>query len=685
MKFALRIASLLASFAACAANPPALKWGNEQVLSVGYLGTHMAVDNAGNAFLTGGTYTTTTACMVTTKHNVADGAIAWKKEACGLYGFGNGLALDSQQNIVVAGYVGTKIRAVKYANATGNVIWEQEFTRDAIAIGYAVTVLPNDDVIVVGGSSGTNSRHPRVLRLKGSDGSILWESTFNVSPSDDNYGASETAPDGSTVVMARSFVGNTYRWSIMKFRPDGTTMWTKQIMNGPGQPTSIALDANGDVYAGGVLNVLQPGFTDLYVFKLAAATGDTIWTKDYSVSQINDYPTRLKLDGQGALYVTGGVEAKFFTAKLNAATGAELWQSKFTAAPFGDDAGLDIAFDADGGVIVTGDTFYQVVQQTRTIKYDAATGTRLWNRTDDSTRLGLGGNLIVRGSSIYLLSSLGLPGTLTHLMRLDSTQAQADANAHGLWYKSPAESEAGWGVNFAQQGEIMFMTWFTYDTDKNPLWFVASGAPRVEGNLYSGKLYRTTGPAFNSVPFSPSQVHLTEVGTSTFEFDDNAKGVFHAMINGVRYTHPITRQIYALPLPTCSEANGARTTNYQDLWYASPADSEAGWGINFTHQQDIIFATWFTYGPDNKPLWVVGSDVRRVPGTEKFTGKLYRTTGSAYNQVFNPAQFSIQEAGSMTVTFTGPSAGVFEYTLNGISQSKTITRQDFALPPTVCH
>jgi hypothetical protein len=682
MKFAFGIASLLLSFAACAT--PAVKWSNEQVLSVAYLGTHLAVDAAGNAFLTGGTYTATQACMVTTKHSVADGTIAWKKEACGLYGFGNAIALDSAQNVVAVGYVGSKIHVSKYANATGNVVWEQEFARDTLAIGYAVTVLPGDDLVVVGSSSGTNTRHAKVLKLRGTDGSIVWESNVNLS-SDDNYGASETAADGSTVVVTRTLVSNRYRWSIVKFRPDGATAWTKAISTGDGQPTAVTIDANGDVYAGGVLNALQPGFTDLHVFKLAAATGDTIWTKEYSVANFNDYPTRLKLDGHGALYVTGGVEGKFFTAKLNATSGAELWQNKFSAADFGDDAGLDIAFDTDGGVIVTGDTFYQTVQQTRTIKYDSDTGTRIWNRTDDSTRLGLGGNVIVRGSSIYLLSSLGLPGTLAHVIRLDSTQQQADANSHGLWYKSPAESEPGWGVNFAQQGQIMFMTWFTYDTDNKPLWFVVSGAQRVEGNLYSGKLYRTTGPAFNSVPFNPLQVQLTEVGTASFEFDDNTSGVFHAKMNGVRFTHAITRQIYALPLPACTESATPRGTNYQDLWYAAPAESESGWGINFTHQQDIIFATWFTYGSDGKPLWVVGSDVRRVPGTERFTGKLYKTTGSPYNQVFDPAKFSIQEVGTMTVTFPTPTTGVFEYTLNGIAQAKNITRQDFSAPPTVCH
>src|SRR6185436_903486 len=43
--------------------------------------------------------------------------------------------------------------------------------------------------------------------------------------------------------------------------------------------------------------------------------------------------------------------------------------------------------------------------------------------------------------------------------------------------------------------------------------------------------------------------------------------------------------------------------NYQGLFYKFPAESEAGWGINFTHQGNVIFATWFTYDAAGKPLW----------------------------------------------------------------------------------
>ena len=37
--------------------------------------------------------------------------------------------------------------------------------------------------------------------------------------------------------------------------------------------------------------------------------------------------------------------------------------------------------------------------------------------------------------------------------------------------------------------------------------------------------------------------------------------------------------------------------NFQGLWWASPAESESGWGINFTDQGTTIFATWFTVRP----------------------------------------------------------------------------------------
>ena len=58
------------------------------------------------------------------------------------------------------------------------------------------------------------------------------------------------------------------------------------------------------------------------------------------------------------------------------------------------------------------------------------------------------------------------------------------------------------------------------------------------------------------------------------------------------------------------------TDNYTDLWWNA---DESGWGINFNHQGQTLFATLFTYGADGQPDWFVMSDGaaparRELPG-----------------------------------------------------------------------
>jgi hypothetical protein len=253
----------------------------------------------------------------------------------------------------------------------------------------------------------------------------------------------------------------------------------------------------------------------------------------------------------------------------------------------------------------------------------------------------------------------------------------------GLWYRG--EVESGWGVNLAHQGNIIFATWFTYDTDGSQMWLVGSDVRKGTGNTFTGALYRTTGPAFNSQPFTPiGASNITQVGTITFTFTDANNGTMSYTVNGVTQSKPIVRQVFG-PLPTC-EANGAQgsTLNFQNLWYAAPADSEAGWGVNVTHQGDILFVTWFTYDANGRGMWVVGPRMERTTGNT-FTGLLYRTTGPAFSaNPWNPQNVNVTQVGNATMTFTSASAGTFNYTVNGITQTKNIVPQVFTTPPTVC-
>jgi len=259
-----------------------------------------------------------------------------------------------------------------------------------------------------------------------------------------------------------------------------------------------------------------------------------------------------------------------------------------------------------------------------------------------------------------------------------------DFNVQGLWWATPAGSESGWGINFAQQGDIVFATWFTYDLT-GKAWWLSATLNKVGPNAYSGSLMETHGPAFNSVPFSPSLVTANTVGTAAINFSGNNDGTFNYTVNGVSQSKAITRQVFGA-LPTCTFALHpplASATNYQDLWWASPAASESGWGINLTMQSNIIFATWFTYDQSGAPLWLSGTATNTGPGL--YTGILNRTSGPAFNAVpFTPSAVQVTPAGSFALTFADGNTAAFAYNLNGVAQTKPITRQVFRDPGTMC-
>jgi hypothetical protein len=262
--------------------------------------------------------------------------------------------------------------------------------------------------------------------------------------------------------------------------------------------------------------------------------------------------------------------------------------------------------------------------------------------------------------------------------------AAGPPNYEGLWWNSPAESEAGWGINLTHQADTIFATWFTYDLAGKARWLVMT-APLTLTGVYEGTLFQDTGPPFNSVPFDPTQVRGSAVGAGTLTFTDLNTGTFAYTVNGITQTKSITREVFG-QLPTCTfgiQTDLTLAYNYQDLWWAAPANSESGWGVNLTHQGDIIFATWFTYDLDRTPLWLAVTAPKTAAGT--YSGTLYRTTGPAFNAVpFLPANVMATAVGTATFTFTDGNTGTFNYTVNGVTQTKAITREVLFAPGTVC-
>lgn len=269
----------------------------------------------------------------------------------------------------------------------------------------------------------------------------------------------------------------------------------------------------------------------------------------------------------------------------------------------------------------------------------------------------------------------------------------ATTNHTAMWWGGDAQS--GWGVNVNHQSNQIFATMFNYEAaglgTQNPgMWLVSSGNRIGSSDSFSGDLLRVGGPAFNAVPFTPiTGANSTNVGNMRFDFTSANTGTLTYTITGpgtgapagTVVTKSISRQAFAT-LPVCEFTGSDRSFsfNYQDLWW-NPGES--GWGINFTHQSDTIFATLFTYEPGagifNKGMWLTAT-MSKLTDVQTFQGDLLRVTGSAFNAnpfiPLNPAT-NVTRVGNMRVEFTTGNSAQLTYEVNGQPVTKTIERQVF--------
>ena len=306
-------------------------------------------------------------------------------------------------------------------------------------------------------------------------------------------------------------------------------------------------------------------------------------------------------------------------------------------------------------------------------------GTTLIVENDDivlATEVNFQVNATVNGADTYYLQVTGFDGDVgSYGLTTTFTAGTAVPNYTDLWWNA---NESGWGMNLNQQGDTIFATVFTYAADRRNLWLVASSLARQPNGSFAGPLYRSTGPAFNANPWTANA--LTQVGTLAIAFSGPDSATLVYTVNGITVSKVITRQRFG-PGPVCTltSASRAGATNYQDLWW-NP--KESGWGINLTHQGTIIFATLFTYAADGRDTWFVGDALRRQDDGS-FTGTLRRASGPPFQTVpWTP--ISLEDVGTMTLSFTSGTSGTLSYSVNGVQVVKPIEREVFGMQPTVC-
>ncbi len=123
--------------------------------------------------------------------------------------------------------------------------------------------------------------------------------------------------------------------------------------------------------------------------------------------------------------------------------------------------------------------------------------------------------------------------------------------------------------------------------------------------------------------------------------------------------------------------------NFQGLWWNASPKQESGWGINFVHQGDTIFASWLTYDATGNSWWLSITANKTAAKLPTFTGDVVETRGPPFSA---PPTHSNAVAravvGTATIAFAGLDWGTFAYSVNGTTQTKAISRMVFGPVPT---
>ncbi len=125
-------------------------------------------------------------------------------------------------------------------------------------------------------------------------------------------------------------------------------------------------------------------------------------------------------------------------------------------------------------------------------------------------------------------------------------------------------------------------------------------------------------------------------------------------------------------------------TNYQGLWWNS---AEPGWGINFAHEGDQVFATWYTYDTSGNPWWLSMLATRIDPAAILYAGPIYASSGPSFDNFVGAG--SATQVGNGSVRFSDANTGSFNYRITtaprwAVDQTKAITRFNMGGTQPVC-
>lgn len=225
------------------------------------------------------------------------------------------------------------------------------------------------------------------MKLRASDGEILWrEHVGGAAMLSDRGWAIAVGPDGHPVVTGVLMTAaDPGLYCTVKFDSgDGSEIWNNTV---PGAVNYVETEAgwlaildDGDVVMANRTWTTTTSY-DVVLHRYDAATGDTVWTKQYHSGGTNgDDPRFMTRDGEGNILVGGIRSGNYMIAKFDGADGGLLWDVDYDGPGGGYDRAAYLMEGPGGEVVATGfTTGIGTSWDVSTVALDPADGTLLWD------------------------------------------------------------------------------------------------------------------------------------------------------------------------------------------------------------------------------------------------------------------------------------------------------------------